>query len=440
MVKNSFLRGCVLVGTAFALHVGCDGKTIGTSGGETNWLEGCDADDDCGSAGKCLCGVCSAECTDDASCSGAHCATSGSNAFAAACSTSLAAPGLCLATCDASHSCNGDFTCFDGVCVRPPLRDASAGNGGKGGTGGATPQGTGGKSGSGGSSGTGGATSPIDGGPDAKCANGACSACTGDGGQTVTSDVPATCTDDPSDPTCQEFIGCIAPNTAANDDSVTVSYHAQCPEGRVAHWDQFTYAIDVAPGAAVNISGKFHKDGDAGAPIVNESFATFDHDAGNDTACTSGCAFDLTAELMSADDWPSVDLTFEFSGARGSLGVKRYELRYSCLEPFDGTCDWGGQTWANGASGLGPNRCDPKECRNGKLLDLVSSNCIAPACGCDDKFYGGACASNDGGISIPDIGPCPQCWDGQITKLDLGECVCMDGNPKALCTVAAAMP
>ncbi len=132
MVKRSFLRSLWVLGALAAPFAGCSGKVIGVSGGETNWLASCASDASCDSGQRCLCGVCTKECTDSSACSGAICATQGTAVFASACADKPTLSGVCLASCASSSDCKGDLTCVDSACMRPPLRnlDGSAGTGG----------------------------------------------------------------------------------------------------------------------------------------------------------------------------------------------------------------------------------------------------------------------------------------------------------------------
>lgn len=73
-------------------------------GGETHWLQHCGEGNpgfDCGPGLECLCGVCTAACSDDASCGadGAVCAEAAVTAYAAGCEDD-APPRLCVASSD----------------------------------------------------------------------------------------------------------------------------------------------------------------------------------------------------------------------------------------------------------------------------------------------------------------------------------------------------
>ena len=89
------------------------------TGTQTNWLETCRGDSDCGGL-RCLCGVCTQSCDDDPSCSelpGASCVAAEDAGAMALCSGSVApTPALCLARCPA-EGCASGRSCVAGVCV-----------------------------------------------------------------------------------------------------------------------------------------------------------------------------------------------------------------------------------------------------------------------------------------------------------------------------------
>jgi hypothetical protein len=117
------LRGAAISVVVFGTMIAAAscGKTVDGTDSNTHWLDECDADADCGNL-SCLCGVCSSECSDEASC--AH---FGSDAVCA---------GACSTTTKA-------------FCVR-----GTQGTGGEAASGGATN--TGGSRAAGGSAGSGG--------------------------------------------------------------------------------------------------------------------------------------------------------------------------------------------------------------------------------------------------------------------------------------------
>jgi len=117
--------GCawLLLSVAATAVAGC-GKVAdeGELGGETHWLKKCSETSECGGALECLCGVCTATCSDDARCGAitedARCVGRGSTTFAADCSA--AAPAR---------------ICVDAPSVTEPGTGGTSGSG-SGGTGG----------------------------------------------------------------------------------------------------------------------------------------------------------------------------------------------------------------------------------------------------------------------------------------------------------------
>lgn len=112
-----------LLGALSAL--GCDGK-VGplTTDSQTNWLRSCQASSDCGGEFACVCGICTATCSDDAGCSqidhSAACIASTDEAAIAQCGGSPAPqPGLCMPRCEAT-GCPSTQMCVAGVCTPQP--------------------------------------------------------------------------------------------------------------------------------------------------------------------------------------------------------------------------------------------------------------------------------------------------------------------------------
>jgi hypothetical protein len=106
----------LVIGGSFASA--CNGETTETVGSETNWLDPCTADDDC-SEGRCLCGVCSKECTEVAGCDDDTmlCASNQSLAHGKLCADVPTAPeGLCLWACEGTTCPTGNH-CVEGACV-----------------------------------------------------------------------------------------------------------------------------------------------------------------------------------------------------------------------------------------------------------------------------------------------------------------------------------
>lgn len=109
-MKLSWLRSFIWLGlvlSSFGNSGGCGGNAGSDVVTETNWLTRCSSDAECGGA-HCLCGVCTTPCGDDKGCasyaSGALCAASGSDGYAAQCSAAAPTlPGLCLPVCPSVH-------------------------------------------------------------------------------------------------------------------------------------------------------------------------------------------------------------------------------------------------------------------------------------------------------------------------------------------------
>ena len=82
------------------------------SSSETNWFNSCNIDGDC-SVGRCLCGVCTESCTEDANCPSSYiCAGGDSGAFTRLCEGAESAPaGVCLSGCGGGHACAAGFEC-----------------------------------------------------------------------------------------------------------------------------------------------------------------------------------------------------------------------------------------------------------------------------------------------------------------------------------------
>jgi hypothetical protein len=113
--------GLVLLGVLGG--AGCQQPSQGPElGGETNWLKWCESAAECPS-GQCVCGVCSAPCSEDAmDCAGgppaSSCFAEGSFGHAALCAGSDAA-GICLPACSSDSDCGSELSCVVGACVPP---------------------------------------------------------------------------------------------------------------------------------------------------------------------------------------------------------------------------------------------------------------------------------------------------------------------------------
>lgn len=115
----------------------CQDQSRAGAGTETNWLETCERDAQCG-VGTCVCGVCSLACTTNADCSPegalAVCATADSSAAKAVCGDSPTV-AMCLPSCDAGQLCATGQQCVGSACV-PLTSAASSSAGGESGSGG----------------------------------------------------------------------------------------------------------------------------------------------------------------------------------------------------------------------------------------------------------------------------------------------------------------
>ena len=93
---------------------------------DEGWLDRCTSDAECG-VGSCVCGLCTAPCSDDApACPGvpaeAACYGSDTSARAALCHASTTA-GICLLPCTSNDDCGEGFVCALDACLpKPPAR------------------------------------------------------------------------------------------------------------------------------------------------------------------------------------------------------------------------------------------------------------------------------------------------------------------------------
>jgi hypothetical protein len=91
-------------------------------GSNSNWLRGCNTDDECGASLRCQCGLCTRECGADSACNGltdARCALNDDPAAISSCSedaTTAPSSGICLPRCEPG-SCEGGHACVEGACV-----------------------------------------------------------------------------------------------------------------------------------------------------------------------------------------------------------------------------------------------------------------------------------------------------------------------------------
>jgi len=112
---------------AIGCGFGCDPKSNPqTIDSQTNWLRACQIDAQCG-ASKCLCGVCTAPCTEDTACAdrgGASCVSAKEEGAIAQCGGRRPpAAGLCMPRCD-DAPCADKQMCVAGVCTPVPTPTA----------------------------------------------------------------------------------------------------------------------------------------------------------------------------------------------------------------------------------------------------------------------------------------------------------------------------
>jgi hypothetical protein len=114
------LRVC---GLLLALAVGAcgDPKRTPTVGSNSNWLQACSADHECGAPTACRCGACTSDCSSDGDCArlaDARCALVTDPATWAACQSTQPAltQGICLPRCEPG-SCDEGRACVAGACV-----------------------------------------------------------------------------------------------------------------------------------------------------------------------------------------------------------------------------------------------------------------------------------------------------------------------------------
>src|SRR5690606_2697526 len=91
--------------------------------GRAGWFSRCTADAEC-SLGECVCGLCTAACSDESTaCSGgprgASCYAGGSITRAALCHASTVA-GICLSPCRSDADCGEGLVCALGACLPAP--------------------------------------------------------------------------------------------------------------------------------------------------------------------------------------------------------------------------------------------------------------------------------------------------------------------------------
>jgi hypothetical protein len=111
---------------ALVLVAACGSPERGpTVGSNSNWLQACDCDDDCGGSTVCRCGLCTADCSSDDDCDSyenTRCAAVADPATWATCQTSQPAlgAGICLARCEPGD-CGEGRACVAAACVLAPM-------------------------------------------------------------------------------------------------------------------------------------------------------------------------------------------------------------------------------------------------------------------------------------------------------------------------------
>lgn len=102
----------------------CQGQGEPSAGSESHFLSECSAS--CGSGFTCLCGVCTKQCSDDATCTpllaSAECVAVADRPAASACPSSEA-PAFCDVRCSSDGDCTGlggGFSCQGGFCRQGP--------------------------------------------------------------------------------------------------------------------------------------------------------------------------------------------------------------------------------------------------------------------------------------------------------------------------------
>lgn len=105
----------------------CSAKTTpSVRDSNSNWLATCDVTADCDGEGACICGLCTATCSDDDDCDsagpGASCVRPGAASGEVACAAIVEAAGqnVCLAECADDGDCRAGSSCNEGACWASP--------------------------------------------------------------------------------------------------------------------------------------------------------------------------------------------------------------------------------------------------------------------------------------------------------------------------------
>lgn len=121
--RLGLLLSCALGAWLFA---GCQSTEPG-AGSNTNWLKPCNQDAPCGDALSCVCGVCTAPCSDACpDLPNAVCVAPGSASARELCGPVPLADGMCLPACSDALPCGAGQLCSDGSCLQLASVDDSA--------------------------------------------------------------------------------------------------------------------------------------------------------------------------------------------------------------------------------------------------------------------------------------------------------------------------
>ena len=110
------------------LVAACNAPQTGDVGSNTNWLQSCNDDGDCGDSLACHCGICTLDCNAAAECDSlpaARCVPADDPAAWATCQSRDAtlSSGICLPGCEPG-TCNNGEACVSGACVPVPLPES----------------------------------------------------------------------------------------------------------------------------------------------------------------------------------------------------------------------------------------------------------------------------------------------------------------------------
>jgi hypothetical protein len=126
MSNRRFKLACAAALVVFGIGCGPSSKAPRVTDSNSNWLAACEVTADCEGDGSCICGLCTATCSDDRDCSsagpGASCVRPGEASGEVACAAIVEAAGesVCLAECTRDADCNDDSRCVEGSCWAEP--------------------------------------------------------------------------------------------------------------------------------------------------------------------------------------------------------------------------------------------------------------------------------------------------------------------------------